>query len=216
MSATPLSGERDGTVVRYEVGFPYLSYRQYVHDGASTLALLLLTVVLIVAGGFPLLFRGALINPLMELLGAVKRVDEGDLGASVRVRVEDEIGQLGHYFNNMVVSIKDAQTKLKDYADRLEEKVQERTSELQQSLSQVQDLKNQQDGDYFLTSLLLRPLQANRARSETVNVDFRVIQKKSFQFRKWSDEIGGRSLYGRVHQVTWSTIHVVHECGCHG
>ena len=175
----------------YEVGFPYLSYRQYVHQGASTLTILLLIVVLVLVAGFPLFFSGALIKPLMELLGAVKKVDEGDLSANVKVRVEDEIGELGHYFNGMVVSIRDAQAKLKDYADRLEEKVQERTAELQKTLNRVQELKDQQDGDYFLTSLLLRPLQSNRARSETVNVDFVVRQKKSFQFRKWSDEIGG-------------------------
>ncbi|MCB1304354.1 MAG: SpoIIE family protein phosphatase, partial [Leptospiraceae bacterium] len=175
----------------YEVAFPYLSYRTYVHDGASTLAILLIMVMVVLVAGFPLFFRGALINPLMELLGAVKRVDEGDLQANVRVRVEDEIGQLGHYFNGMVVSIRDAQSKLKEYADRLEEKVQERTAELQKTLTRVQELKNQQDGDYFLTSLLLRPLQANRAKSETVNVDFFIRQKKSFTFRKWEDEIGG-------------------------
>lgn len=175
----------------FEVGFPYLSYRKYVHQAASTLTILLIAVVFVLLAGFPLFFRGALIKPLMDLLGAVKRVDQGDLSANVRVRVEDEIGQLGHYFNGMVVSIRDAQSKLKDYADRLEEKVQERTAELQKTLTRVQELKNQQDGDYFLTSLLLRPLQANRARSETVNVDFLVRQKKSFQFRKWSDEIGG-------------------------
>ncbi|MBR31714.1 MAG: hypothetical protein CMN77_10380 [Spirochaetaceae bacterium] len=175
----------------FEVGFSYLSYRHYVHQGASTLAILLLSVIVVILAGFPLFFSGALIRPLLDLLGAVKKVDEGDLSANVRVRVEDEIGQLGHYFNGMVVSIRDAQAKLKDYADRLEEKVQERTAELQKTLSRVQELKDQQDGDYFLTSLLLRPLQANRARSETVNVDFVIRQKKSFQFRKWSDEIGG-------------------------
>ncbi|MCB1137455.1 MAG: SpoIIE family protein phosphatase [Leptospiraceae bacterium] len=181
----PVTGEG------YEVGFSYLAYRQYVHHAAAPLAILLLLVVLVLVAGFPLFFRGALIKPLMDLLGGMNKVDQGDLSANVKVRVEDEIGALGHYFNGMVVSIRDAQSKLKDYADRLEEKVQERTAELQKSLSRVQELKDQQDGDYFLTSLLLRPLQSNRAKSETVSIDFLVRQKKSFQFRKWNDEIGG-------------------------
>ena len=174
-----------------EVAFPYVSYRRYVHEGAGTLSLLLLAVVFVMVMGFPFFFRGALITPLMELLGAVRSVDQGDLSAHVTVRVEDEIGQLGHYFNGMVVSIREARGKLQDYADRLEEKVKERTAELQRTLSKVQELKDQQDGDYFLTSLLLRPLGTNRVKSETVNVDFLVRQKKSFKFRKWADEIGG-------------------------
>ena len=174
-----------------EVAFPYISYRTYVHEGAGTLSILLLAVVLVIVLGFPLFFRGALITPVLALLDAVRRVDQGDLSAQVKVRVEDEIGQLGHYFNGMVVSIREARGKLQDYADRLEDKVKERTAELQLTLSKVQELKNQQDGDYFLTSLLLRPLGTNRVKSETVNVDFLVRQKKSFKFRKWSDEIGG-------------------------
>lgn len=74
---------------------------------------------------------------------------------------------------------------------QLEEKVVDRTRQLQQTLTEVQDLKEQQDGDYFLTSLLLRPLGSVRVQSETVHVDFLVRQKKHFHFRKWESEIGG-------------------------
>ncbi len=174
-----------------EVAFPYTSYRQYVHEGARTLALLLLLVAVVIVVGFPLFFKGALVTPVLDLLGAVRRVDKGDLETQVRIRVEDEIGQLGHYFNRMVVSIRDARGKLQEYAEQLEQKVRERTAELERTLGRVQELKDQQDGDYFLTSLLLRPLGSNRVQSETVNVDFLIRQKKTFRFRKWSDEIGG-------------------------
>ncbi len=74
---------------------------------------------------------------------------------------------------------------------QLEEKVVDRTRQLQQTLTEVQDLKEQQDGDYFLTSLLLRPLGSVRVQSDTVHIDFLVRQKKHFHFRKWDSEIGG-------------------------
>lgn len=73
----------------------------------------------------------------------------------------------------------------------LENKVEERTSELQKTLSEVRGLKVQQDGDYFLTSLLIKPLGMNQSRSDYVNIDFFVRQKKEFQFKNRDVEIGG-------------------------
>lgn len=73
----------------------------------------------------------------------------------------------------------------------LEQKVDERTRELKESLQRVQELKSQQDGDYFLTSLLIEPLSANKVVSERTKVDFFVKEKKEFSFRRWNREIGG-------------------------
>ncbi len=73
----------------------------------------------------------------------------------------------------------------------LERKVEERTRQLQHSLNEVRALKVQQDGDYFLTSLLIKPLGGNFVKSERVDIDMLVRQKKRFQFRHWEAEIGG-------------------------
>jgi len=73
----------------------------------------------------------------------------------------------------------------------LEKKVEERTKELAESLDKVQKLKTQQDGDYFLTSLLIKPLMRNEAKSEKVKVEFYIKQKKSFEFKNKKYEIGG-------------------------
>lgn len=81
--------------------------------------------------------------------------------------------------------------ELKLFSERLEVKVEERTFELNAILETVQELKNQQDGDYFLTSLLLRPLNSNKSKGELVKVDFFSSQKKKFQFKEWKEEIGG-------------------------
>lgn len=77
----------------------------------------------------------------------------------------------------------------------LEKKVEERTLELQESLKKVQNLKEKQDGDYFLTSLLIKPLSGNFIRkidqNKSIQIDILVKQKKSFTFRKKEYEIGG-------------------------
>jgi HAMP domain-containing protein len=137
---------------------------------------------------------------------SVTRIDEGlssiakgDLTTQIEIVSKDELGKLAGAFNNMVVdldssyrSLEEAKQKIQEYADHLEEKVKERTAELQKTLEEIQQLKENQDGDYFLTSLLTDPLTSNTlARDLKTRADYRLIQKKKFQFRKWDRELGG-------------------------
>ena len=73
----------------------------------------------------------------------------------------------------------------------LELKVEERTKELNATLTTVNNLKVQQDADYFLTSLLLNPLLTNSNTSKSVGTEFLVQQKKKFEFKGRTFEIGG-------------------------
>lgn len=182
--------ESDGTI--HETGYSYLNYRQFIHGSGLTLGIMLAAVLVVILGGFRIFFLGALVSPLNALQEGMRTVNEGDLDVRLPIRVEDEIGFMTKSFNGMVRSIKAARKKLQDYAGNLETKVQERTQELQVTLDEIRALKQQQDGDYFLTSLLIKPLATNQVTSGTVAVEFLVRQKKRFDFKKWKDEeLGG-------------------------
>ncbi|TGL61598.1 hypothetical protein [Leptospira sarikeiensis] len=75
--------------------------------------------------------------------------------------------------------------------EHLQSLVEEKTSELRETLRTVEELKKQQDGDYFLTSLLIKPLGINRTSGRKVKVDFLIKQKKNFVFKGKESEIGG-------------------------
>lgn len=175
----------------YEVGYSYREYRGFVHPAAKRLVIILLVVLVVLIVFYPLFFRGSLVNPLNSLLRGVTKVNKGDLEVEVPVKVQDEIGFLTTSFNSMVASIRDARAKLQDYANNLEEKVKERTAELNKTLEQVHALKIQQDGDYFLTSLLAKPLFFNANKSRSVKTEFLLRQKKQFEFRNKHSELGG-------------------------
>lgn len=72
----------------------------------------------------------------------------------------------------------------------LDQKVRDRTNELQSTMESLRSLKEQQDGDYYLTSLILGPIGGDLALSHK---DVRILleQKKKFEFRNHSSEIGG-------------------------
>ncbi|GIX42415.1 MAG: hypothetical protein KatS3mg129_2148 [Leptospiraceae bacterium] len=180
----------DSNIV-YEGGYRYIDYRAFIHHSALQQTIIFLIIFFVVTVIYPLFFRGSLIKPLDELLEGVKKVNRGDLSVKVPVYVQDEIGYLATSFNKMVVSIREAKEQLQDYANNLEEKVRERTAELNASLQEVRRLKQMQDGDYYLTSLLLKPLMVNFNKSQKVPTEFIVKQYKEFEFRGKTSEIGG-------------------------
>lgn len=90
--------------------------------------------------------------------------------------------------------------QVEELNQNLEQKVKQRTTELQKSLENIQTLKTQQDGDYYLTSLLINPLTGSSVKSGPVGVELITRQKKQFRFRHWHAEIGGDLI--AAHSVT--------------
>ncbi len=69
--------------------------------------------------------------------------------------------------------------------------VKVRTEELQTTLKEVQKLKQLQDGDYFLTTLITNPLMQNRNNVKQTKTEFHMVQKKKFFFRGKEHQLGG-------------------------
>jgi len=73
----------------------------------------------------------------------------------------------------------------------LEIKVIERTQDLYQKMEEIKNLKIQQDADYYLTSILIKPLSRNNNKSKLYLTDMLTLQKKIFEFRSKKWELGG-------------------------
>src|SRR6266540_3406872 len=90
--------------------------------------LLLLAGLVISALGAMALARG-MVRPIRTLDEGARRIGEGDLDQKIDVRTGDELEALANRFNNMSAQLRES------YAG-LERKVEERTSELKNSLEQ--------------------------------------------------------------------------------
>ncbi|MCP5481936.1 MAG: SpoIIE family protein phosphatase [Spirochaetales bacterium] len=181
--------EANGRVL--EVGYPYLSYRRFVDGSARKIAVITLILVVIILALYPIFFSRNLVRPLNTLLEGVGEVNTGNLEVRIPVMVQDEIGYLSESFNGMVRNILEGKRKLEDYANTLESKVKERTREVVDKMQTIEKLKIQQDGDYYLTALIARPLTTNWNKSSLVATDFHIEQKKKFAFRRRESELGG-------------------------
>gem|GEM_PF-6688328 len=176
----------------YLIGYSYKNYRIFVSEIANILFYIIVISSILILSGYPVFFLVSVLRPLKKLMYGLHRVNHGDLSVSLEVNVHDELGYVTRSFNKMVDSIRDKNKQLEEYANMLELKVEERTRDLEKSLKEIEKLKEKQDGDYFLTSLLLKPLNVNEVNDDgIVKVETKIDYFKKFQFRHWNSEIGG-------------------------
>lgn len=152
---------------------------------AAIIAGLLMTVLV------RFIINKTIVSKILTLNENSKKIAQGNFDVHIDIKQKDELGELASTFNSMAQSLKESFLKIKEYNEQLEEKVKQRTKELSETLEKVQELKKQQDGDYFLTSLLLNPLMQNRTKSQKVSIQFFIDQKKKFTFRNKEHAIGG-------------------------
>jgi len=73
------------------------------------------------------------IGPVRVLARTAAKLQSGDLSTRVRIRSSDELGKLAHAFNNMA-------SDLETYTHSLEEKVRERSAEIEEKNHVLEDL----------------------------------------------------------------------------
>ncbi|WAL61401.1 AAA-like domain-containing protein [Thermocoleostomius sinensis A174] len=73
-------------------------------------------------------------RPILELSQAATQVAAGDLSSTAVVSTQDEVGILARSFNQMTNQLRISRRNLEEYNRTLEEKVEERTQELSETL----------------------------------------------------------------------------------
>ncbi len=112
-----------------EINFATTEYDANTREMYKQLLLISMLVVLAIlpVGYF---FALWLIRPIADISHAASRVAQGDLNAHVDIARQDEIGQLSRSFNQMVDALQESRTRVRFYNQELEQKVAERTHEL--------------------------------------------------------------------------------------
>lgn len=79
-----------------------------------------------------------IVEPIEKLTKGVKDFSEGTQVTRIDVSVENEVGKLSQTFNDMASSLTESQKTIRQYATRLEQKVKERTADLEQVRDSLQ------------------------------------------------------------------------------
>ena len=108
------------------------------NETRSTLINLLITMLILLAVSLLVsrLMGNALARPLTELTNTATRLAEGDLSAEAHSQTQDEVGVLANAFNVMT-------SRLRDLIASLEQRVSERTADLEQATLQSKKRANE-------------------------------------------------------------------------
>ena len=104
---------------------------------ARTAATLLTMLVLIVTIIMLTFIISAITKPVTELVRATDQISKGDYSQKVEIQQKDEIGQLALTFNKMIKSLKQSRDEIEQYNRTLEEKIFERTQQLEEAQAQL-------------------------------------------------------------------------------
>src|SRR6266511_468698 len=100
-------------------------------DTASKEPIGVVRLLVVVAIGGTLLLTRRLVAPMRRLMRAARAVGSGNLDVYVPARSSDELGLLTHTFNHMTQRLAQSQAEVASYQRTLEEKVVQRTKELE-------------------------------------------------------------------------------------
>ena len=148
----------------------------------SAVVVALISLIVAMAGSFYLARR--ITRPISDLLGAVVRFGEGDLAARASVGGADEVGRLSSAFNSMAGHIR-------EQAETLERRVQERTQELEAAVAEVHALSisDPLTGCYNRRAMT-EMLEGERARSRRYGSALSVVLCDIDHFKSVNDRHG--------------------------
>ncbi|MCP4542639.1 MAG: response regulator, partial [Chloroflexi bacterium] len=169
---------------QYEVGFRDIAYRKAIHGTAVSMMEIVLFASLFIVLVYPYIFRLILVKPLNTLLAGVNQANMGERDIAIPIKYKDEIGFLTRAFNQMILSIRNAELErgamsakleisnqqLIEANQTLERKVEERTAKLREESRAAQaanraksaflatmshEIRTPMNGVIGMTSLLL-------------------------------------------------------------
>lgn len=133
-SAAPImrEGKRLGTVY---IGMSLRDVHRDVADSQTSIAIISLIIFLV--GVFTVIGVSTVItNPLRSMVETVEQIASGNLVERAQVSSQDEVGHLAFSFNQMVGNLKNAYDDLELANQTLEERVVERTRELNEEVDE--------------------------------------------------------------------------------
>jgi len=104
---------------------------------ATEAAILLAFVVLLVTILVVAIVVNAVVKPITSLARATDQISRGDFSTVVQISRGDEIGQLADVFNRMTRTLKHSREEIEQYNRTLEEKIIERTRQLDDAQAQL-------------------------------------------------------------------------------
>jgi len=115
-------------------------------------------MVILMGGLITLWLSRNITKPIAQLVEGTKQVSSGNLEHQIDIVAHDEIGKLANAFNHMTGELKKSRDELEGYSKTLEERVEERTKELQYEINDRKQAEKQLTASLKEKELLLQEI----------------------------------------------------------
>ncbi len=103
----------------------------------------ILLVVELVAFGIGFIISHRVMSAVRDLSSGTQALQGGNLNYRIKTRKHDQLGALGDSFNVMAQHVQDLLAKLQTHTEELEQRVAERTAEIEHSLQELRATQSQ-------------------------------------------------------------------------
>ena len=129
----PIYDSFDQRVGMLYVGFLEEPFRLVKRDAIAMMWIAFIGVLLVFIPVF-LRLAGGIFSPLERMTKTMRRVETGDLTARNNLnRTEGEIAEVSHHLDHLLDQVQERDKQLRDWADDLNVRVEERTAQLQEA-----------------------------------------------------------------------------------
>ena len=142
---------------------------ELVSSGERFLLISIGMTLLIVAGSIFLITSRWIQSPLSKVVGAMKRVESGDLDARVNITSRDELGKVSRTFNSMVETLSKTKKDLEILHQRELERVQKMATLGELAAAMAHEIRNPLAGIASAAKIIHHGLEKNDPRVEIFN-----------------------------------------------
>ena len=153
----------------------------------------LAVVLLIIVGMTSVYFVFSIVlRPVRNLMAATREVSSGNLEHEIPIRRNDEVGELARSFNSMTQSLQRAQKENREWSITLEERVREKTAELQKVHQQIMQIEKMASLGKLAATVaheLNNPLEGILTYSKLIGRRLRKVDSKSAEIEQTIEDI---------------------------
>jgi two-component system, NtrC family, sensor kinase len=149
-------------------------------------------LLLIVGSASLVFFSSTVLRPVRNLVAATKEVSSGHLDYEIAIRRNDEIGELARSFNSMTRSLERSEKENREWSSTLEQRVQDKTAELQQVHQQILQIEKMTSLGKLAATVaheLNNPLEGILTYSKLIGRRLKKIDGQSLEVRQTIEDI---------------------------